>query len=347
MLYMGVDYHKKRSHITMMGDGGEIVWRGYTANTKESIAKVLEMGRKDSNGTFQAVVEATNCWNVIYEILEEAGVDVKLAHTLKVRAIAEAQIKTDKIDSAILAHLLRCQLVPECYVPASHTRLIKQMIRQRLYLVNIKTGIKNKVHQVLTRNHVDVPLLTDLFGKAGRKFLKDVMLKETEKRLLDNLLTFLQCAEQCVKDIEKALEEETQDDEQVKLLLTIPGIGKVFAVMLAYEIDDISRFSHPKKLCAYAGVVPSTYSSDQKTYHGRSLWQCNKYLKWALIEGAWKSIVSSYSFQDMYHRYAQKMPASKAIMRVAKRLCEVVYYVLTERRPYYERPNSRVAPRSG
>lgn len=91
---------------------------------------------------------------MIYEILEEAGVEVKLAHTLKVKAIAEAQIKTDKIDSNILADLLRYNLIPACYIPSSATREIKHIIRQRFYLVKIKTGIKNRTHQTITRNNV-------------------------------------------------------------------------------------------------------------------------------------------------------------------------------------------------
>jgi transposase len=173
MIYLGVDYNIARSHITAMGEGGELIWRGYVANNKDSVNEML---RKycNSNGSTYAVVEATNCWNVIYEILEETGVDVKLAHTLKLKAIAEAQIKTDKIDSDILAHLLRCNLIPSCYVPSSTTREIKHIIRQRFYLVKVRTGIKNKIHQIITRNNIKVPNITDLFGKAGRKFLQDV-----------------------------------------------------------------------------------------------------------------------------------------------------------------------------
>ncbi|PSS56815.1 IS110 family transposase, partial [Ensifer sp. NM-2] len=76
----------------------------------------------------------------------------------------------------------------------------------------------------------------------------------------------------------------TKANANVKLLKTIPGIGEFFARLIDAEIDDVSRFRNPKKLAAYAGLVPSTYSSGGKTFHGKIIKQGNKWLRWAFVE---------------------------------------------------------------
>ncbi|RKY87794.1 hypothetical protein DRQ11_05350 [candidate division KSB1 bacterium] len=86
------------------------------------------------------------------------------------------------------------------------------------------------------------------------------------------------------------------------LLKTIPGIGDIIAFLIRYEIDDIERFSSAKKLCSYAGIVPSTYSSGGKTYHGRIAKQRNKWLRWALAEASHKVIVKSPSLRSYYNK---------------------------------------------
>ena len=71
------------------------------------------------------------------------------------------------------------------------------------------------------------------------------------------------------------------------MLRTIPGIGKTLAALLALEINDISRYSCADKLCAYAGLVPTTYASGGKVRHGNLLSACNRWRRWAYVEAAW------------------------------------------------------------
>ena len=108
MHYVGVDYHKKSSYVTVMDERGKVVKEGQIANTREALAALLDGTAEGAS----AVLEAGRNWPVMYDWLDELVDEVTLAHPAKVRVIAEAKVKTDRIDSRMLAHLLRADLSP-------------------------------------------------------------------------------------------------------------------------------------------------------------------------------------------------------------------------------------------
>ena len=119
--------------------------------------------------------------------------------------------------------------------------------------------------------------------------------------------------------------------------ISIPGIGDILAVTIRYEIDDISRFVSSSKLCSYAGLVPSTYSSGNRTFQGRITKQGNKWLRWALIEAAQRAPLFDMWLREFYNRILKK--GNKiAIVALARRLLEIIYQIWNERRPYYKKP---------
>ena len=195
-----------------------------------------------------------------------------MAHPLKTRLIAEARIKTDTIDSEILAHLLRANLIPEAYAPDSETRDKKNLLRYRSSLVAMKVRIKNIIHSVLTRNHIEehgFTSLSDKFGKQGMAYLRAVTLKDNDTDILNDYLDLWEETEKKIKEAEKRIRTVCREDKICALLQSIPGIGPILAVTIRYEIDDIERFMSAGKLCSYAGLVPSTYSSGNRTYWGK------------------------------------------------------------------------------
>ena len=84
-------------------------------------------------------------------MFSDCDLEIKVAHPLKVKVIAEAKIKTDKISADILAHLLRVDLIPECYVRGKSSQRIQQVLRQRMFLLRLKTMVKNKIHNLIDR----------------------------------------------------------------------------------------------------------------------------------------------------------------------------------------------------
>ena len=334
MLYAGVDTHKKYSRVVVTDNLGNQVARASLANDLDSFSNFfLKLGEST-----RAVVEAGRNWGIIYDMLDELGTEPTLANPLKTRAIAEAKIKTDTIDAHTLADLLRANLIPKVYVPSKQVRAQKDLLRQRLWLVSIRTMVKNRIHHILDRNHVAMSYHSDIFGKAGREELSRIDIPAPDNLLLKAHLEILDHIQEQVGNSEQWIRDAVADNPGMAILRTIPGLGKVLAPLVVMEIDDIHRFSSPGKLCAYAGLVPSTYASGGKVRHGRLISSCNRWLKWAFVEASWVAQRTSPYCHNYYERIKKRKGTNSAATALARRLCEITWYCLTDNRPYEERP---------
>jgi transposase len=333
MHYVGVDYHKKSSYVTVVDERGKVVKQAQIANSKEALAAVLDGMAQSAS----AVLEAGRNWPVMYDWLDELVDEVTLAHPAKVRVIAEAKVKTDRIDSRMLAHLLRADLIPAAYVPGAVTREQRRRLRQRMFLVRLSTMVKNRVHTLVDR-HPELSRRadgwSDLFGKAGRAWLEQLELPASELQLLRTDLDLLTEIQEHIKASNRWVAQLARKDARAKLLATLPGIGDFFAVLLAVEIDDVHRFSRPQKLTAYAGLVPSTYASGGYVHHGRITKRGNKWIRWACIEAVYPAIRQDPALRALYERLKIAKGANVAKVAVAKRLLTIAYRVLSEARPY-------------
>lgn len=340
--YVGVDNHKKFSYLSVMDQKGIVVKEGKVVNTREAINRFL--GKEYTRNT-SAVLEAGRNWTVMYDWLEEELDEVMLAHPRKVKAIAEAKIKTDKIDAKTLAHLLRCDLIPEAYVCDKETRIAKNILRQRMFLVKLSTMVKNRIHLIIDR-HPEIKWQidpSDLFGKQGLEWLKLVMLPKEDRRILDGEIELLEYLRQMIDASDHWVVQLGKDNADVRLLMTIPGIGKFFALLIATEIDDITRFRNKNKFASYAGLIPSVHASADKRFYGRIIGHGNKYLRWAFIEAVWPAIRKDLSLRELYESLKARKGANKAKVAVARRLALIVYRVLSQRSTYVVNYSGRPA----
>lgn len=338
MNYIGIDHHKQYLIALMMNQEGKIIRRDRVSMDRESIRSYIE--RVNGDGKLKVAIEASYGWEYIYDELKEVVKEVKVAHPLKTRAIAEAKIKTDSLDAEVLAHLLRADLIAEAYAPDFQTRDRKNFLRYRVSLVKIRTMLKNKIHSILARNHiedVDFRKLSDKFGKRGREYIRKFKLKGNDTEIVRHYLELIELIEEKILLVDKEIKEMVDSDEICKLLDSIPGIGGFSAVLIRYEIDDIERFPSAKKLCSYAGLVPSTYSTGGKTYHGKITKQGNRWLRWILVEAAQRAIMKDMYLRRYYKKVAGYGGNNKATIAVARKLLSIVYRIWKERRPYYER----------
>lgn len=340
---IGIDIHRKYSQISVMRKDGKIIERQKVNNDRKSLEKALEAYSEDET---KAVIESSWNWGLLYDMLSDYVDEVKVAHPLKVRAIAEARIKTDKISADTLAHLLRTDLIPECHVRTKDSRRIQQVLRQRMFLVRLQTMVKNRIHSLIDRQEnvrEQVFAYTDLFGAKGMQFLRSAELPALERKMLDEDLELLEALRTRIRSIESILEQLKENDEIVERLKSVPGIGKFFAMLIRHEIDSLDRFQTSDKLCAYAGLVPSTYSSGGKTHHGGIIKQGNKYLRWALIEAVVHAIRADAQLRSYYESMKLKKGANSAKVATARRLLKIIYQIWKEKRSYRTQSSFRTA----
>ena len=338
MNYVGVDIHKKYSVLCALDESGRKLREGRVEGNAASGFAQFFAGL---DGPSKAVVEACWNWGLIHDELEELdGVEeVVLAHPHKTRLIAEAQIKTDRLDAHALGTLLRGNLVARAHVPRRLTRARKNLLRQRLYWARMRTMLRNRIHALLDRQRgLELPQCSDIFGVRGLGFLRRLELPEPDATLLGEQLALNDLIAQQMKAQEKRIVAEFAQEAMHEHLLSVPGIGPTLAAVIACEVDEIGRFANAEKLCAYAGVVPTTRGSGGKIVHGGLLYFCNKWLRWALVEASWVAIGCSPYFGTLYKQHrARGKKANTAVLIVARRMCRIIWQLLHEKRDFEKR----------
>ena len=158
-----------------------------------------------------------------------------------------------------------------------------------------------------------------------------------DSNLLASELELLKFLKAKVSQSDITVRELGKRDMRVKLPKSIPGIGPFFSVLILYEIDDVGRFRDERKLCAYAGLVPSTYASGGKVFHGRITKTGSKWLRWAAIEAAQTAVRSNPEFYAYYQRLRIRKGTNAAKVATARRLLTIVYRLLRQERLYEKR----------
>jgi transposase len=335
MYYVGIDIHKKYSVCATEDEQGRRL-RGarIAGNSAAAFAQYLS----SLGGPCKVALEACWNWATIYDRL--VGLpqveEVVVAHPLKTRLIGEAQIKTDKIDAQALSTLLRGNFIARVHVPPKRVRQRKDQLRQRLYFARLRTAVRNRIHALLDRQEkLELPQCSDLFGARGLGHLRRLELAEPDGTLLRQDLALLEVLNGQIKEQEREIARQHLGEANIELVASVPGLGLILAPVIASEIDEITRFADPEHLCAYAGLVPTTHGSGGQIYHGKLLWSANKWLRWAFIEGAWVAIGCSGYFGALYkHHRARGKKANTAITIVARRMCQIVWHLLQEKRAY-------------
>jgi len=342
MKYVGIDIHKRYSVCVAQDERGR---RLGEARVEGNLAAGFAQFFRSLGGKSRVVIEACWNWQAIYDRLEGiAQVEaIQVANPYKARLIAEAQIKTDRLDANGLATLLRGNFIAPVHVPGRQARARKNLLRQRLYWARLRTRIRNRTHALLDRQQeLQLPQCSDLFGARGKSFLRRLELAKPDALLLGEDMELLELIGRQIKEQERRIRAGNQHDALSRRLQSLPGMGLILSAVAAAEIDSIERFNSAEKLCAYAGLAPSTYSSGGNTWHGCMLPFCNKWLRWAFIEAAWVAVGCSGYFGNFYRRQkARGKKSNTAITIVARRMCRIAWALLREERDYTAQPPSK------
>jgi transposase len=330
MMHVGVDVHKRFSQVVTTDDAGRVLKRARLQHdNKPAIARFFA----PLAGQAVVTMEATRNWYWLYELLESLGLDVKLANSRKVRLIAEARLKNDTIDATVLAQLERTDFLPTAYIPPRPIRDQRELLRYRITLVYLRTGLKNRIHALLDKLGINHHF-SDLFCPRGKRFLATLELRPLYRLALANYLALIEDIEGRITAATQEIKQLLAPDPRAELLMTIPGVAHLTAYLLLCEIGDIGRFSTPRKLAAYGGIVPIVRESANRHYRGHITREGSSYIRWAMVEAACKAPSRDESLNRAYRRIARRRGALKARVAIARRLLMAVWYVLTYQQVY-------------
>jgi transposase len=276
------------------------------------------------------VVEmTTNTW-AVYDLLTPLVHSVTVVHPPEVASIVKARVMTDKIAALQLAKLHAAHLLPAVWVPDAEVRDLRAIVAQRRKHVNLVVKSKNRLHSLLHRHRIQPPPGMDLFAEDVRTWWLLLPVSAAEKVRLQSDLDTLFFAQKQKRIMENYLAQAALQDERMRLLLQMPGIGLINAITILAAIGEITRFPSARQLVGYAGLAASVHDSGQTRHTGGITKQGRRDLRFAVIEAAHHASEKHPHWQHELKRLEPRLGRNKAIVAVARKLLIAIWHVLTE-----------------
>jgi transposase len=316
--YVGLDVHKKKiSYCVKMADGS-ISGEGEINATRGDL---LELSRKLPQPCMLGM-EATQFTGWIYDFLKGLVDQIKVGHSLMLKAICVAKKKNDRLDARKIADAMRCDWFPESYMPDEKIRELRMALRYRNLLVREETRMKNKTAGLL----MEAGAQYNKEKLHGKKYFGALMEKleyvpETVKDLLMMSHASAQYFQISQRKLVNALKEHPLLKERVERLMSIPGVGEITALTWALEIADPHRFRTVKDAVSYCGLCSSDRESAGKKHRAPLSKQRNKHLQRVLIEAAKLATNWNPGIERAYEKsFAHRSNRNEATIEAARKL---------------------------
>jgi transposase len=323
----------------------------------------------EDHGVTHIAMESTGVyWKPVFNILEDFF-DITLANAQRIKNVPGR--KTDVSDAEWIAKLLRHGLIEKSFVPPVDIRELRDLTRLRKKWIGHLTSEKNRIQKVLECSNVKLStVISDVFGVSGRKLLKRLIeqgyvdesdvetrihgrmsgkkqmitdslfgtLNEHQRFLIRQSWQHIEYLESLISEIEQRIDTLLQDyQEELHLLLTIPGIKKDTAAIIIAEIGiDMGQFPTSQHLASWAGVSPGNHESAGKRKSTRTV-KGNPHIKSALCEAAWAvSRCRNRWLATKYWSLAARRGKKKALVAISHRMLRVIYSMLINKEPFKE-----------
>ena len=264
-----------------------------------------------------------------------------ISNPQKTRAIAEAKVKTDKVDAAVLAELLAADYLPGVWLSDDATHALRRQVARRAHIVRQRTRLKNQVQAILHRNLVPRCPAADLFGHKGRRWLAEQALPADELQAVSALLRQLDFQGQELQIIDAELGRVALGSADVKRLMTVPGVDATVALSIVAAVGDFSRFASPQKLVSYLGLNPRVrQSGGQPASHGRITKQGRAHARGMLVEAAWAASKTPGPLRAFNQRIRARRGMQVAVVATARKLAVLCWHLIAKGEDYaFARPS--------
>jgi transposase len=325
-LFVGLDIHTNTIVATALDRLGHRVDPSNFSSKDEALVAYL----KWLPGPKRVVMEAGSFWEHIYDAAAPAAVSVTLSHPKKTRIIAEASLRTDRVDSEALATLLRLDAVPEAFAPPPPLRELRDLVRERVFYSAKERAVKSHLYSYLMRK--GIPYEDGVLGLVKKREALRALPSPVVDRGLDLLTQFRETG----RTLDRQIHEAFENSEEAKILATIPGVGEITAVTLVAYLSPIERFENIDQVSAYCGLCPTTHPSGESSYQGHLRQDAHHVLRWILVEAAWRTrhLEKRGDVAKAGNRSARRHGKGTGSIAAAHKLLKIGYAVLRRKTPY-------------
>jgi transposase len=325
-----MDIHRTFAEVVFWEDG-KLRSAGRVSMTRAGLEGFGRSLHKED----EVVLEATGNAMAVVRVLSPHVARVIVANPLQVKAIAHAQVKTDKIDAGVLASLRAANFLPEIWLPDADTERLRRLVARRNQLVRHRTRIKNEVHSILHAHLIPPCPHADLFGRLGRIWLARQVVPDDERAAIERHLRELDRLGEDLNALDSEIAQAAISDPAVKRLLTITGVNLIVAAGLVAAIGDVRRFPDPQKLVSYVGLNPRVRQSGLGlAQHGRISKRGRSHARAMLVEAAWAASKAPGPLRAFFLRIRARRGHQIAAVAVARKLAVLCWHLLTKDADY-------------
>lgn len=329
--YAGIDLHAREMYVCVMNQDGNVVFHKNMTADPEHLENVLSRFSTD----IVIAVECMFTWYWIADYCHENAIPFVLGHALYMKAIHGGKTKNDRIDSRKIAAMLRGGMFPVAYVYPKQMRATRDLLRRREYFVRQQSQLFAHIQN--TNSQYNHPVFTkSLRTQSYRKGIEQRFTDPLVQKMVETDLQLLDAYHRVILDIESQIQKQAKhhDPHAFYLLRTIPGIGPILALVLLYEIQDISRFEKVGNFISYARLVKCAHESAGKRMKGGHNKIGNAHLKWAFSEAAVLFLRENPPAKQMHEKMIQKYGRAKSLSIIAQKLGRTVYYMMKRKEPF-------------
>lgn len=327
LYYIGFDIHKKVIVYCVKDVAGGVIDRGSIESTRGGLGQWVSSLKHPWIGA----MEATLFTGWIYDFLKPHAVELKVANPLMLKAISASKKKNDRDDAEKIADLLRCNLLPECYMASQEIRELRRVLRYRSLMVREAVKMKNKTAGLLMEvgaQYNKKRLHTKKYFSELLDSLEDV--PESVRNMLKLSRSNLEMFEVVQKRLVRELRKNERIKDRVERLMTIAGVGEITALTWVLEIGDPMRFHSIRQAISYCGLCSAQRESAGKEKRGPISKQRNKHLQTILIEAAKLAPRKNPELAEVNIRETEKGNHNRATLAVARKL--VAYMLAVDKR---------------
>lgn len=335
--FVGLDVHKRVIEVCIIDEKGVVLKRLRFDLTRESLLKfATEVLTPQDKVALEAT---TNTWAVV-RLIKPHVTEVVVSNPMKTKAIAEAKVKTDKVDAFVLAQLLRCDFLPRIWEPDERTKELRRLTSHQAALVGQRTQLKNRIHSVLAQRLI-LPPVADLYCKEGLAWLRTLDLDEEGRMFVDSDLRLMDAIDEELKELSRVMAKKGYSDDRVKLLMSLSCVDSGVAMALLSALGDVSRFRDGDHAASYLGLVPRVRQSADKCRHGRITKAGNGHVRSMLVQAAQHFSRSPGPLGVFFRRTAKKRNHNIAVIATARKMVVIAWHMLSRNQPYhYAQPRS-------
>lgn len=340
-IYAGIDVHKKSWKVTVRNEHHHLK----TFSQEPSAHTLINYFKNNYPGaTIRVLYEAGFSGFSASREFAEKGIECKLVHALDIpRSNKDRQMKSDTVDSRRLCSLHFDPKQEYIHIPDEELEADRALLRQRIRVMKDLSRTKNRLKSLFFQIGVKIP--EEINEEASRKWTKEY-LKWVEsiqvsassfKKAIDRYIEIGKVLSSQLKECNKAVMELSRKErykEEFGLIMTIPGVGKMTAMVFLLQIGDVGRFKTLDQLCLYVGLAPRTYSSGEEIKTGGMVKRGRKELKINLIECSWVAIRQDSALTLKFSELCKRMNKNKAIIRIARKILSRIRYVLRTKEVY-------------